>query len=328
MRPLVSVVVPAFNAGKWIDAALASVAAQTWPREALEVVVVDDGSSDDTAETAGRRLQRDGLRHEVLRRGVTGGPAVARNEGWRRATGHWVQMLDADDLLDPGKLARQLADSDIPGEVAVLSSPWSSLIERDDGWQPDGITVDPRIGDDPLVSLLRADNFMATGSQLFRRTWLDAVGGYDERQTLVEDVDLLLRLVMAGGRIHHVTSDAPLFWYRRHATSLSSSDARGFVEARLRNARLAEDHWRQAGALTPARRVFLANVYASAVRGWTVDDPAAFDRIAGHIEALAPAFVPNEPEGVRRLARLVGYRRAERTAGRYRRVKAMVRRIQ
>lgn len=327
MRPLVSVVVPAFNAARWIDAALASVAAQTWPREALEVLVVDDGSSDDTAETARRRLERDGLRHEVLRR-VTGGPAVARNDGWRRATGDWVQMLDADDLLDPGKLARQLADSDIPGDVAVLSSPWSSLIERDDGWQPDGVTVDPRMGDDPLVSLLRADNFMATGSQLFRRTWLDRVGGYDERQTLVEDVDLLLRLVMAGGQIRHVASDTPLFWYRRRATSLSSSDARGFVEARLRNARLAEDYWRQAGALTPPRRVFLANVYASAVRGWTVDDPAAFDRIAGHIEALAPAFVPGQPEGVRRLARLVGYRRAERMAGRYRRVKAIVKGIQ
>jgi glycosyltransferase involved in cell wall biosynthesis len=327
MSPLVSVVVPALNAGPWIDAALASVAAQTWPRDALEVLVVDDGSSDDTAQVAGRSLQRDGLRHDVLRRDVTGGPAAARNDGWRRAAGDWVQMLDADDLLEPDKLARQLAGADVPDDVAVLSSPWSSLIERDGAWQPDGVTVDPRMGDDPLMSLLRADNFMATGSQLFRRTWLEAVAGYDERQGLVEDVNLLLRLVMAGGRIGHVPSPSPLFWYRRRANSLSSSDVRDFVEARLRNARLAESHWRQAGSLTPARRVFLAEVYASAIRRWTVDDPAAFDRVAGHIEALAPAFVPSEPEGVRQLARLVGYRRAERAAGRYRQVKAMVKRV-
>ena len=328
MTELVSVVVPALNAGPWIEAALASVAAQIWPRDALEVLVVDDGSSDDTAQAARRSLHRDGLQHDVHRRDVTGGPAAARNDGWRRAAGEWVQMLDADDLLDPHKLARQLADADVPDDVAVLSSPWSSLVERDGAWQPYGVTVDPRMGDDPLMSLLRADNFMATGSQLFRRSWLEAVAGYDERQGLVEDVNLLLRLVMAGGRISHVPSPCPLFWYRRRANSLSSSDVREFVEARLRNARLAESHWRQAGALTPARRVFLAEVYASAIRSWTVDDPAAFDRIAGHIEALAPAFVPSEPTGVRRLARLVGYRRAERAAGRYRRVKALVKGVQ
>jgi glycosyltransferase involved in cell wall biosynthesis len=324
MRPLVSVVIPAFNAGPWIDDALASVARQTWPHDALEVLVVDDGSTDDTAAVARRRLQREGLRHDVLRRGVRGGPSAARNDGWRRAAGPWVQMLDADDLLEPEKLSCQLADTDVPEDVAVLSSPWRSLVERGGGWQPDGATVDPRMGDDPLASLLRADHFMATGSQLFRRTWLAAVNGYDEQQGLVEDVNLLLRLVMAGGRIDRVPSSAPLFWYRRHARSTSSADAHGFIEARLRNARLVEDHWREAGALTPARRQLLADVYASAVRSWTLVDPVAFERIAAHIEALVPAFVPSEPERVRQLARLVGYRRAERTAGRYRRVKALV----
>jgi hypothetical protein len=93
----------------------------------------------------------------------------------------------------------------------------------------------------------------------------------------------------------------------------------------LRNAQLAEARWRDAGALTPVRRQFLAGLYSSAVRGWSVSDPAGFERVADHIETLQPAFVPADPPAVRGLARLMGYRRAERTAGRYRRIKALVR---
>jgi glycosyltransferase involved in cell wall biosynthesis len=325
--PLVSIVIPARDAADWIEETLASVVAQTYPSDSLEVIVVDDGSVDGTAEVAARQLRASGLRHRLLRREVNGGPAVARNDGWRRAEGEWVQFLDADDLLAPDKIAIQArAAADVPPDVAAVVSAWSSLVEERGGWVPTGAIVDPRMGEDPLVSVLHADNFIATGSQLFRRTWLETVDGYDTRHRLVEDVHLLIRLITSGGRLLRVPSGKPLFWYRRRPASLSSTDERAFVGARIRNARLVEDHWRRTDRLTPGRREFLADLYASAVRRLTVDDPAGFDRMADHIETLQPAFVPSEPRRLRQLARVVGYRRAERTAGRYRRLKALARR--
>jgi len=109
--PLVSVVVPAFDAAAWIDATLASVVAQTYPRNALEVIVVDDGSTDATGDVAARRLHAGGGQHQVIRREIPGGPGAARNDGWRRATGEWVQFLDADDLIAPEKIAVQIRDA-------------------------------------------------------------------------------------------------------------------------------------------------------------------------------------------------------------------------
>jgi len=327
IEPLVSVVIPAFNAAEWIAATLASVAASTYPRERLEVVVVDDGSRDRTAEIAADQLRSSGLPHVVLRRDATQGPAVARNDGWRRARGEWLQFLDADDLIARDKISRQVRgalEADL--RVAAVVSPWGALRERQGQWVPDEATVDPKIDDDALASVLRADNFIATGSQLFRRRWLETVDGYDARHRLVEDVDLLIRLVIAGGELRRVPADAPLFWYRRRAGSLSSSDDRAFIDAQVRNARLVEEHWRHTDQLTAGRRQFLADLYSGAVRRLAVDDPESFERMADHIDALRPAFVPSEPNGLRRLARVMGYRRAERAAGRYRQIKGLVKR--
>jgi glycosyltransferase involved in cell wall biosynthesis len=324
--PLVSVIMPAFDAAPWIGEAIASIGAQTWPHDALEVIVVDDGSRDGTASLAERALEGAGLVGQVLRTSANRGPAAARNDGIARARGEWLQVLDADDLLAAPKIATQMAAvGRAAADVAVVVSPWQRLAERAGAWVAEGPIVTPTIGEDALTSVLGADDFIATGSQLFSRTWLARVGGYDASLRLVEDVHLLARLVMAGGRIVGASSTTPLFWYRRRSGSLSSSDQRGFVEAQVRNARLVEDYWRSIAALTPERGRFLARLYASAVRGWVVDNPDGFERMADRIDRLQPGFVPAEPATLRQLSRLVGYRRAERAAGRYRRLKALVR---
>src|SRR5436190_1570422 len=100
--PQVSVIVPAFNAGRTISAALASVFAQTY--RDFEVIVVDDGSTDDTAA----RIAEWGDRVLYVRQ-PNGGPARARNTGIGRSRGRLVAFLDADDVWLPEKLERQVA---------------------------------------------------------------------------------------------------------------------------------------------------------------------------------------------------------------------------
>lgn len=320
--PRVSLVVPAYNAAAWIGETLASVLALEYPADHMDVVVVDDGSGDGTAGIAREILAGARVPGTVLL-GENGGPSQARNLGWRAARGEWIQFLDADDLLHPGKLALQapVAAGAAP-EVAVVYSPWQRISRGADGWAPSGAVESPAIGDDPVAELLRPDGFLHTGAALFRREWLERVDGWDERYRLIEDVDLMLRLAMAGGRYQGVPAAEPVFLYRqRVGESLSQRDPRAFVEGCVRNARLAHRYWESRSEVTPERARDLAEVYFYGARFFAEADRAEFERLASALETLVPGFVPAAPRSLRILSLLLGYRRAERVATAYRAVR-------
>src|SRR3712207_907527 len=104
-KPLVSVIVPTYNYGRFIGQMIDSLAAQTYAR--WECVIVDDGSTDDTGEVVVRRAAADGRLRYV--RQENGGQPAALNTGLRNFTGDYLQILDADDMIEPRKLERQLA---------------------------------------------------------------------------------------------------------------------------------------------------------------------------------------------------------------------------
>lgn len=323
--PVVTVVVPAFNSERWIAESLSSVVAQSYPRESLEIVVVDDGCTDATVAAADRVLQESGIAYSVVRNSSSKGPSAARNQGWRSGRGDWVQFLDADDRLEHTKIAlqAQAAQSAVPS-VAALHSPWARLMLRGERWVSASPWVQPAIGEDPLIDLLRADNFMQLGCLLFSRKWLEKVNGFDESIRLIEDVELLLRLTICGGALQAVPSAQPLSWYRQHPRSLSRSDDHGFVDGCVRNARLVERHWRDAATLTPARRRALAGIYYMGAHFFAGRDPDAFNDLVEQLYRLEPKFVPEGPRALRILTRLFGYQRAERCAVQYRRFKRSI----
>src|SRR5882672_6611417 len=100
--PLVSILIPAFNAEQWIGETLRSALAQTWPHK--EIIVVDDGSRDQTVATA-RKFEAEGVRVVTQK---NSGAAAARNTAFSLCHGDYIQWLDADDLLAPDKIASQL----------------------------------------------------------------------------------------------------------------------------------------------------------------------------------------------------------------------------
>ena len=102
-RPLVSILIPAYNCGSWIAESLASAIAQTWPNK--EIIVVDDGSSDDTQAIAASFASQ-GVRLHVQ---PNAGAAAARNQALALSSGEYIQWLDADDLLAPCKIESQMA---------------------------------------------------------------------------------------------------------------------------------------------------------------------------------------------------------------------------
>ena len=126
MNHLISVIVPMFNAERWIAETLTSVETQTYPRNLLEIIVVDDGSTDTSADIVARQFPS---AHLIRTR--NGGPSRARNAGTQAAHGTFLQYLDADDLLVRDKLMRQVQAIENTG-ADVAYGDWQGLVHQSD----------------------------------------------------------------------------------------------------------------------------------------------------------------------------------------------------
>lgn len=323
--PLVSVVIPLYNAEEWIAATIRCVFEQTVEAGTLDIIVADNGSTDRSVDVARKTLERGNAPFEILPIGENRGPSFARNAGWRRSRAPWIQFLDSDDLLLPDKLKLQLAAAlQAPEAVAAVYSEWQSFEQTDSEWNPVPPLRAPHIGDDAVESLLKDENFIHTGSQLFSSVWLARAGGFDERHWLIEDVDLNLRLSMAGGRFLDAAAGRPLFLYRRRRASLSRRRRLDFLLGCVRNLKLAENYWRESAWLTQERTQFLLESYESLLHSLAPVDNEAFEELLGHVLSLSPEWLPTQP-GMQWLSRCIGYRAAERLAIRYRQLKGRLR---
>ena len=186
--PRVSVIIPLFEQRAWIGAALQSVLAQGLAPDALEVIVVDDGSTDD----GGRVAEGFAPAVRCIRQANRGLPA-ARNVGLRASRGSAVMFLDADDRLLPGALKALLTVTDEQPEVAVVVGQWHCVDERgtrlpQGSWRPAG---------NPLARLLVGESFPIHAAMI-RRVALVRAGEFDETLTALEDWDLWLRIARLG----------------------------------------------------------------------------------------------------------------------------------
>ncbi len=190
--PDVSVVIPAFNAARTINAALESVFAQTYQR--FEVIVVDDGSADATAE----RVAAWGDRVVYVRQ-PNGGPGRARNVGIDRARGRLIAILDADDGWMPRKLERQVAYFDrfpetglVHGRTLIDATPLVAIASADDSAPLDPAPLPPA---HLFTEVFHGSIVIQALTAMARRDVVLDVGGFDERREIhVEDWDLWLRI--------------------------------------------------------------------------------------------------------------------------------------
>lgn len=194
----VSVIIPTYNRAHYVRLAIESVLAQTY--RDCEIIVVDDGSTDDTEA----RLA--GLPDNVTyhRQPHSGRPAVGRNTGLRLATGEFIAFLDSDDLFVPDRLERHVARLQSEPQLAWVYSDTEYF--TDNGAANGGAIMagedkaDSWSGNQPIqgrvFAALLITNFIPLSSVTVRRSCLDAVGAFDEspRLTGVEDYDLWLRI--------------------------------------------------------------------------------------------------------------------------------------
>lgn len=189
--PQVSVIIPSYNCAAYLPEAIESVLAQTCSR--FELVVIDDGSTDQTAELlqayCGAHPQITAISQPNQ------GVAVARNQGIQRAKGEWIAFLDADDILLPDKLAAQLAVAAAHPNAGIIHSGW----QRVDSQGQFQLDVEPWhwVPELNLEGWLRWKPILPS-AMLFQRQWLIQAGGFDRRFPPAEDTDLVLRLALMG----------------------------------------------------------------------------------------------------------------------------------
>jgi glycosyltransferase involved in cell wall biosynthesis len=236
--PSVSVVIPVYNGAAYLEQALASILRQNVGD--VEIVVVDDGSTDDTPRVL------DGYRGRIMAlRQANGGMASARTRGIRAARGELVAFVDADDYWLDDKLAPQLSVFARRPDVGLVYS--NALFQQGNRLLPQTLfdIYSPHRG--RVFDKLLIASFIPVASVVVRRQCLDAVGLFDERLIICADYDLWLRLA-ARYDVDYV--DAPLVVYRRHDGNITHN-----VEHALREAIGITRRHAVAAELAKTRRV-------------------------------------------------------------------------
>lgn len=220
-NPLVSVVIPTRNRGQYISQALDSVFAQTFTN--YEIIVVDDGSTDNTKELLTPLIQKGSIRYELQ---DAKGVSAARNYGVRVARAAYIAFLDSDDLFLPTKLEKQLSVFSRDKELGFVHCSFSKF---DDQGQDLGVRDTARFQGQIYPSmLLEWSVLMAMPCMLMRADVLKEVGGFDEQMTWAEDLDLWRRIAR---RYRVGTVPEALVKVRVHAASTSfdkTGGSRGF----------------------------------------------------------------------------------------------------
>ena len=315
---LVSILVPAYNADRWIAQALDSALAQTWPRK--EVIVVDDGSADATLESA-RAFEGRGVK--VVSQ-ANRGAAAARNAALRLSQGDWIQFLDADDLLRPDKIARQMALAAAVGPEYALCGHWSRFTESPEHAAMDDqlLTMDA----DPvdwMVAKLSTHRMMHPGAWLVSRDLAMRAGPWDERLSLDDDGEYFARVVLASKGVR-ACPDAASLYRSSLPASLSGSRSAAAHASALLSVSLATDRLLAAETSNRTREACAKAFMQVSFSAY----PEARD-VAAQAEARArscggASILPPGGPAFTALARMLGWKAARRIQDGYRRLVAFV----
>lgn len=303
MSTRVSVVIPCHNAERWIGATLDSVFSQTWPN--LEVIVVDDGSTDDSVSVIESFAQGDLILVNQERRGA----GAARNAGLVRASGNFIQFLDADDLIDPDKIAVQM-ERLAGASDCVASARWGRFYDDPENtrFEDEPVAFDL----DPLdwLALSRKDGL----GMMFPALWLvptqtaRAAGPWRDELSLFDDAEYFTRVLLSARRVLYC-EDACCRYRSGLAGSLSGSKnwSSGFAVIDL-----CETHVRAREDSERVRRGFALS-WQHLAHACHPYDPALAEQALARARALNPVNIrPDGGPAFKVLSRLIGWRAARR----------------
>ncbi|WP_435242723.1 glycosyltransferase family 2 protein [Streptomyces cucumeris] len=252
--PVVSVVIPCHDYARYLPEAVSSILAQTF--QDWELLIVDDGSTDDTAEVARSLIARHPDRRIRLVQRANGGVSAARNTGIEAAAGRYILPLDADDVIAPTMLEKTVAVLDGNPGIAIASTDVFTF--TDDDLPPQAMSL-------PAYSReLMLQRLIMFYCSLYRREAWQTVGGYDESMRAGEDWDFWVGCVEHGFDAHHIHE--PLFGARNKDTGLHVEAAENDLAIR---ARIVANH---PSLFKPVSRDWARAVLGQDAEAWLRDD--------------------------------------------------------
>lgn len=302
----ISILIPCYNAEKWIGTAVESALAQTYPH--CEVVVVDDGSSDESIEVL--KTFGDRIRWET---GPNRGGNATRNRLLELSTGEWLQYLDSDDYLLPDKVATQVAYLETHPDLDILCSPATG--ERYEG-DATSRRFRPFPEDrDPWVFLARW-YLPQTGGPLWRKSAIARAGLWKVDQPCCQEHELYSRLLISGARFGFLNEQGAI--YRLWSTGTVSRKNKWEVyRRRLEIEDRIEQHLLDVGEMIPERQRAIDQARFECARIIWAGDRAWAKSVIQSIHQHAPKFVPTgdaAPKLYRTMYRTLGFEAAERVA--------------
>ena len=331
---LVTVIMPTYNAAAWVAETIDSVIAQTYPH--IELIVVDDGSQDDTIAVIRAKLGGGDFRHswQLIDMGCNRGPSAARNAGLRAAAGTWVQFLDSDDLLAPEKLALEMASCvQAAPDMSAVYSPFRQCYVQAGQITWEGPLVDPDIvGRPPLLHLIAGFRpLLAAG--LIRRSALQQAGGFDESLRFWECEEMSFRLAKIG-RFERVRSPVPLYMWRLPREQAYVGGSAGRYQAAPVALGWITQVLKATGGtmigelgLAPEERRAVLDECTFWGRLVHAHDRPAFRAYLAMARKLDPSIAPSNPAHIALAARYFGYEFAESFGKLLRTPKAWLRKI-
>lgn len=308
MDQLVSIIVPCFNAERWVGEAIQSCFDQTY--RLIEIIVVDDGSTDHSREIVLDIAKNANVSVKLIERPHKGACA-ARNQGLAAAAGEYVQFLDADDLMSPRKIELQVAFA-VQNPEAVPCGPWLWLRQSNGGWT----TEQPkqhmsRAGD--FIHEWLEGNYFASHCFLWPRKVLVELGGWDESLSSIQDGDLFIRALLKDVQFC-VVPESVVYYRKGHTgTSVSSEKSLDSLKSRGRVLDKVQAALESRGDLQKYRMVLAQSHYALA-RAFALAQPVEARKSYDQFLQLSPdGRVPGSLAN-RLATRLLGEVRKEKLA--------------
>jgi glycosyltransferase involved in cell wall biosynthesis len=279
MSGRVSVVIPCFNAAGTVGESIESALAQTW-RE-IEVIVVDDGSSDDSEKIL--RGFADRIKTSF---GPNRGASAARNKGTALATGAYIQYLDADDLLAATAIEGRVSAIEA-SRADVAYGDWQRFESDADGkrrW--DAVVARTMESVDADAEIACATDFWAPpAALLYRRGIVEAIGGWHTELPVIQDARFLFDAARQRARFVHVPGVSA--FYRQTGSSLSRRNERAFMLDCYRNGIEIQSLWQADGPLTAARKAALAGIFDMTARVFFKFSMSEFDDAVTRFKAMS-----------------------------------------
>lgn len=305
--PLVSICMPAYNVENYVAEAIESALAQTW--SPLEIIIVNDGSTD---ETAGLLDHYDDHVHVTVIHQENQGAAMARNRAYEESSGALVKFFDGDDLLSPEFVERQVER--LEGSTKhVASAEWARFYDdpSEATFESEAVWQDLNPVDWLVTAWDDARPMMQPALWLIPRPLLERAGLWDEELSLIDDFEFGARLLTQSKGVRF-TPGARLYYRSGLDDNLSGRDSREHVESAFRSLTEGTQHLLDCED-SPRTRRAAANMLRDFIYGYYPDHPDLRARMRARIEELGGSDLePKGPPGFELLRPIVGWRLARR----------------